>query len=170
MALIPWPSRAGPVAQNAWQAAAGGSIFEGAPNAAISAVAIARRTSTPRSITPRRVIRLLRASSRESDGSTTIARKNSSRAPDWPLRSGIRSINQCPDPLDWSHLTGKTCFTNKLTWPTGQGHAAFSTEGRVSDVDRDHQHVQNRTPIGTTRVSASLRRESNPISGHVIRG
>jgi hypothetical protein len=111
--LIPRPSQAEQVASNAWLRADGGCIFADAPNAVTSAAAILRQISMPRNITPLRVIRSSRASSRMSSGSTTIARKNSSPARSFTLLTRTRWINRCPDRPEWSRQTGRGCFTNR---------------------------------------------------------
>ena len=73
-------SQAEQVASNAWLWADGGFIFADAPNAVTSAAVIVHQISMHRNITPRRVTRSSRASSRASSGFTTIARDNPSPA------------------------------------------------------------------------------------------
>src|SRR6516165_12781360 len=36
-------------------------------------------------------------------------------------------------------------------------------EGHVADIDRYHQHIQDRTPIGAARVSATLARQAHAV-------
>src|SRR6516165_7881224 len=47
-------------------------------------------------------------------------------------------------------------------------------EGDVADVDRYHQHIQDRTPIGAARIGATLARQANAtglgIFQHQLRG
>jgi hypothetical protein len=47
-------------------------------------------------------------------------------------------------------------------------------EGNVADVDRYHQHIQYRAPIGTARIGAPLARQANAIGlgifQHKLRG
>src|SRR5258708_1088348 len=66
-------SRAEQVASNAWGEADGGFIFADAPNAVTSAAVIIHQISMHRNITPLRVTRLSRVSSRASGGFTTGA-------------------------------------------------------------------------------------------------
>ena len=111
-------SRAEQVASNAWNGANGGFIFADAPNAVTSAAVIIHQISMHRSITPLRVTRLSRVSSRASGGFTTIGQRNSSPARTFPLLTRIRWINRRPDQPDGCLQTGKRCFTNRrrLFW------------------------------------------------------
>jgi hypothetical protein len=107
------PSQAEQVVSNAWLRAHGGCIFADAPNAATSAAVILHQISMLRNITPPRVTRSSRASSRASGGFTTIVLKNSSPARSFPLLTRIRWINRCRDPPERCLQTGKHCFTNR---------------------------------------------------------
>jgi hypothetical protein len=106
-------SRAEQVASNAWNGANGGFIFADAPNAVTSAAVIIHQISMHLNITPLRVTRLSRVSSRASGGFTTIAQRNSSPARRCPLLTRIRWINRRPDQPDGCLQTGKRCFTNR---------------------------------------------------------
>ena len=106
-------SRAEQVASNAWSGADGGFIFADAPNAVTSAAVIIHQISMHRNITPLRVTRLSRVSSRASGGFTTIVQRNSSPARSFPLLTRIRWINRCPDQPNGCLQTGKRCFTNR---------------------------------------------------------
>src|SRR4029077_19202522 len=106
-------SRAEQVASNAWSGADGGFIFADAPNAVTSAAVIIHQISTHRNITPLRVTRLSRVSSRASGGFTTIVPRNSSPARSFPLLIRIRWINRRPDQPNGCLQTGKRCFTNR---------------------------------------------------------
>jgi hypothetical protein len=112
MASIRRPSRAEQAASNAWRGADGGCIFADAPNAVTSVAVILHRVSMPRNITPLRVIRSSRASSRASSGFTTIGLTNSSPARSLPLLTRIRWISPCRDRPGRCLQTGKRCFTN----------------------------------------------------------
>jgi len=106
-------SRAEQVASNAWSGADGGFIFADAPNAVTSAAVIIHQISMHRNITPLRVTRLSRVSSRASGGFTTIGQRKSSPARTFPLLTRIRWINRCPDQPNGCLQTGKRCFTNR---------------------------------------------------------
>jgi hypothetical protein len=106
-------SRAEQVASNARSGADGGFIFADAPNAVTSAVVIIHQISMHRNITPLRVIRSSRVSSRASGGFTTIGQGNSSPARSFPLLTRIRWINRRPDQPNGCRQTGKRCFTNR---------------------------------------------------------
>ena len=106
-------SRAEQVASNAWSRADGGFIFADAPNAVTSAAVIIHQISMHRNITPLRVTRLSRVSSRASGGFTTIVQRNSSPARSFPLLTRIRWINRRPDQPNGCLQTGKRCFTNR---------------------------------------------------------
>jgi hypothetical protein len=105
------PSQAEQVASNAQARADGGFIFADAPNADTSAAVIVHQISMHRNITPLRVTRLSRVSSRASGGFTTIVQSNSSPARSFPLLTRIRWINQRPDRPERCLQTGKRCFT-----------------------------------------------------------
>ena len=106
-------SRAEQVASNAWGGTDGGFIFADAPNAVTSAAVIVHQISMHRNITPLRVTRLSRVSSRASGGFTTIVQRNSSPARSFPLLTRIRWINRRPDQPNECLQTGKRCFTNR---------------------------------------------------------
>ena len=106
-------SRAGQVASNAQARADGGCICADARNAVKSAAAIVHQVSMHRNISPLRVTRLSRVSSRASDGFTTIVTRNSSPAQNFPLLTRIRWINPCPHQPNGCLQTGKRCFTNR---------------------------------------------------------
>jgi hypothetical protein len=106
-------SRAEQVASNAQARADGGFIFADARNAVTSAAAIVHQVSMHRNITPRRVTRLSRVSSRASGGFTTIAQKNPSPARSFPLLTRIRWNSRRPDRPERCLQTGKRCFTNR---------------------------------------------------------
>lgn len=106
-------TRAEQVASNAWGGADGGFIFGDAPNAVTSAAVIIHQISMHRNITPLRVTRLSRVSSRASGGFTTIVQRNSSPARTFPLLTRIRWINRRPDQPNGRLQTGKRCFTNR---------------------------------------------------------
>jgi hypothetical protein len=130
MASTRRPSRAEQAASNAWLGADGGCIFADAPNAVTSAAVILHQISTHRNITPPRVIRSSRASSRASGGFTTIVLENSSPARSFMLLTRIRWINLCRDRPERCLQTGKRCFTNK-----GRLFgAAASPRGQPTDV------------------------------------
>jgi hypothetical protein len=107
------PSQAEQVASNARLLADGGSIFADAPNAVTSAAVTLHPISMHRNITPLRVTRSSRASSRASGGSTTIARRTSSPARSFTLLTRIRWINRCRGRPERCLQTGKRCFTNR---------------------------------------------------------
>src|SRR5271169_4872235 len=106
-------SRAEQVASSAQARADGGFIFADAPNAVTLAAAIVHQVSMHRNITPLRVTRLSRVSSRASGGFTTIVQRNSSPAQNFPLLTRIRWINRRPDRPERCLQTGKRCFTNR---------------------------------------------------------
>lgn len=106
-------SRAEQVASNAWGGADGGFIFGDAPNAVTSAAVIIHQISMHRNITPLRVTRLSRVSSRASGSFTTVVQRNSSPARSFPLLTRIRWINRRPDQPNGCLQTGKRCFTNR---------------------------------------------------------
>ena len=112
MASIPQPGRAERAASNARLRAGGGFICADAPSAGTSAAAIPRPTSMPRSIRRPQVTRSSRASSRASDGSTTIVTANSLPARSFTPRTPTPWINRCPDRLRRCLRTGKRCFTS----------------------------------------------------------
>ena len=107
------PNRAGQVASNAQARADGGCICADAPNAVTSAAATVRQVSMHRNISPLRVTRSSRVSSRASGGFTTIVQSNSSPARSSTLLTRIRWINRCPDRPERCLQTGKRCFTNR---------------------------------------------------------
>jgi hypothetical protein len=74
---------------------------------------IIHQVSMHRNITPLRVTRLSRVSSRASGGFTTIVQRNSSPARSFPLLTRIRWINRRPDQPNGCLQTGKRCFTNR---------------------------------------------------------
>ena len=132
MASIRRLSRAEQAASNAWPGADGGCIFADAPSAAISAAVILHQISMHRNITPLRVIRSSRASSRASTGSTTIGHKSSSPARSFRLLTRIRWINRCPDRPERCLQIGKSCFTNNgqpccQHWPVMVSKVRVST-------------------------------------------
>src|SRR6202140_39883 len=106
-------SRAEQVASNAQARADGGFIFADARNAVTSAAVIVHQVSMHRNISPLRVTRLSRVSSRASGGFTTIVQRNPSPARRLPLLTRIRWINLCPDQPNGCLQTGKRCFTNR---------------------------------------------------------
>ena len=113
MASTPQPSQAERVASNARLRAGGGCIFADVSNADTSAAAIRHQISMHRNITRLRVTRSSRASSRASDGFTTIVLVSSSPARSFTLLTRIRWINRCPDRPKRCLQTGKLCFTNR---------------------------------------------------------
>jgi hypothetical protein len=126
-------SRAEQVASNAWGGADGGFIFADVPNAVTSAVVIIHQISMHRNITPLRVTRLSRVSSRASGGFTTIVQRNSSPARSFPLLTHIRWINRCPDQPNGCLQTGKRCFTNRVgSFGCGQFRLQNYSEGSSS--------------------------------------
>ena len=106
-------SRAELVASNAQARADGGCIFADAPNAATSAAVMLHHISMHRNTTRLRVTRSSRASSRASDGFTTIVPESSSTARSSTPLTRIRWINRCPDRPKRCLQTGKRCFTNR---------------------------------------------------------
>ena len=124
-------SRAELVVSNAWLWADGGYIFADALNAGTSAAVIVPQISMHRSITPPRVTRQSRASSRASIGSTTIARSNSSPARSFTLLTVIHWISRHPDRLERCLQTGKRCCTNSgRLLSSASGHASVGTRCR----------------------------------------
>jgi hypothetical protein len=107
------PSQAEQVASNARLWADGGSIFADAPNADTSAAVTLHPISMHRNITPLRVTRSSRASSRASGGFTTIVPRTSSPARSFTLLTRIRWSNRCRDRPERCLQTGKRCFTNR---------------------------------------------------------
>ena len=117
MASTQRPSQAEQVAPNAWLWADGGFIFADAPNAVTSAAVIVHQISMHRNITPRRVTRSSRVSSRASVGFTTIAQRNPLPARSFLLLTRIRWINRHRDRPERCLQTGKRCFTNRARVP-----------------------------------------------------
>jgi hypothetical protein len=113
MVSIQRPSPAKQVASNAWLWANGGCIFAAARNAVTSAVVIIPQISMHRNITPQRVTRLSRASSRARAGFMTIVPRNSSPARSFSPLTRIRRISRCPDRPGRCLQTGKRCCTNR---------------------------------------------------------
>ena len=107
------PSRAEQAASNAWLRADGGFIFADARECGHIGCCDSSPISMHRNITPPRVTRLSRASSRASTGFTTIVLKNFSPARSFPLLTRIRRINRCRDRPERCLQTGKRCFTNR---------------------------------------------------------
>ena len=150
------PSQAEQVASNAWLRADGGCIFADAPNAVTSAAVIVRQISMHRNITPLRVTRSSRASSRASGGFTTIVRRNSSPARSFPLLTRIHWINRRPDRPERCLRTGKRCFTNRrrLFWfgrePRGRISASQGPRLRSGPVrERAVATLASAAPIST---------------------
>src|ERR1700684_1331862 len=132
------PSQAEQVALSAQARADGGSISADAPNAVTSAAVTAHQVSMHRNISPLRVTRSSRASSRASGGFTTIVRRNPSPARRLPLLTPIRWINRRPDRPNGCLQTGKRCFTNRaaLTMNDDQTiRAALDRHWAASDAN-----------------------------------
>jgi hypothetical protein len=106
-------SQAEQIASNTWLGPHGGCIFADGPNAGTSAAATVHQVSMHQNITPLRVTRSSRASSRARIGSTTIVQSNSSSARSFALRTRIRRINRRRDRQKRCRQTGQRCFTNK---------------------------------------------------------
>src|SRR6516162_6706043 len=123
-------SQAEQVASNAWLSADGGCIFADAPNAGTSAAAIVHQISMHRNITPLRVTRSSRVSSRASGGFTTIVQSNFLPARSFTLLTRIRWINRRPDRPERCRQTGKRCFTNRHVFLLGR-------EPGGPDLDRE---------------------------------
>jgi hypothetical protein len=47
-------------------------------------------------------------------------------------------------------------------------------EGNLAEVDRNHQHIQDRTPVGAARIGATLARQAHAVClgifQHQLRG
>src|SRR3954451_1627224 len=92
----------------------GGCIFGDVWNVGTSAAVILHQTSMLRNITRLRVTPQSRASSRASDGSTTIVLDSPSPARSCTHLCRIRWINRCPDQPKRCLQTGKRYFTIKV--------------------------------------------------------
>lgn len=107
MASTSQPSRAERVARTVQRQAGGGFISADVPNAATSAAAMRRPTSMRRNTTRRQVTRSSRASSRASDGFTTIGQERLSSVPSFRALNPILRISRCPGRLGPCLQTGK---------------------------------------------------------------
>src|SRR5215813_5323870 len=64
--------------------------------------------------------------------------------------------------------------TSTITFAARSCPRAALGESDVADVDRYHQHIQNRTPVGPTRIGATFARQAHAVGlgifQHQLRG
>jgi hypothetical protein len=148
-------SQAEQIASNTWLGPHGGCIFADGPNAGTSAAATVHQVSMHQNITPLRVTRSSRASSRARIGSTTIVQSNSSSARSFALRTRIRRINRRRDRQKRCRQTGQRCFT--ISGCSLASDLGVTGAGRVRLARGRSPHVvfrRARGPIGDWSVSS----------------